>query len=218
MPQETDEQASLKIYNDPISVAKRSKQKVYLCAQGDKNTMLEKIIRAMDKKQAVIVIKTKRGADALSVYLQTREIDAVSIHSNKGKEACKAGAKAYNEGEVDIIITTDMILQSLDLIDVDCLLGYDLPNEPEHYLSRIACLGEEGESISLVSEQEETLLFLIERMIRQEVPVEELEGFVPTPEAEEIPPLSRKPKKKPRHRKQKSKGEKKTSPNKESKA
>jgi len=218
MPEETDKQASPKIYNDPISVAKRANQKVYLCSQGDKNSMLEKIIRSIDKKQAIVVIKTKRGADALSSYLQTRDIDAISIHSNKGKEACAAGAKAFNEGEVDILITTDMILQSLGLTNVECMLGYDLPSEPEHYLSRIACMKDTAESISLVSEQEETLVFLIERMMRQEIPVEELEGFVPTPVAEEVPPLSRNPKKKPRHRKQKSKSEKKSSLNKDAQA
>lgn len=219
MPEETDEQASPKIYNDPISVAKRSKQKLYLCAQGDKNAMIEQIIRSLGKAQAIVVIKTKRGADALSSYLQTRDINAVSIHSNTGKEACEAGSKAFNEGEIDILITTDMILQSLELIPVKNMLSYDLPIEPEHYLYRMGCMGEGGEAVSLVSDEEETLLFLIERTMRQEVPQEELEGFVPTASDDKPQQTAKSQKKKPRHKKQKSKTkEKKISPVKDSQA
>ncbi len=205
MPEPIEEQAAVKQYNDPISVAKRVKQKLYLVSQADKSAMLEQIIRNFATAKAVVITKTKRGADAVQTYLQTRDINAVAVHSNKGKQACEAGAKAFNEGEVDILITTDMILQSLGLTGVEYMLGYDLPLEAEHYLSRMGCVSETGEAISLVSEEEETLLFLIERKMRQEITQEELEGFVPTPESEQIPKTAKTHKKKPRHKKSKSK-------------
>lgn len=219
MPEKTQAHAGPKIYNDPISVAKRSKQKLYLCAMGDKNTMLEQIIRSLSKAQALVVIKTKKGADALSAYLQTRGINAVSIHSNTAKVAREEGAKAFNEGEINILITTDMILQSLELIPVENMLSYDLPSEPEYYLYRMGCLSTEGEAVSLVSEEEATLLFLIERAMRQEIPQEELEGFVPTPKTEELSKTVKSQKKKPRHKKQKAKSkDKKASPRENSQA
>ncbi len=205
MPEPIEEQAAVKQYNDPISVAKRVKQKLYLVSQADKSAMLEQIIRNFATAKAVVITKTKRGADAVQTYLQTRDINAVAVHSNKGKQACEAGAKAFNEGEVDILITTDMILQSLGLTGVEYMLGYDLPLEAEHYLSRMGCVSETGEGISLVSEEEETLLFLIERKMRQEITQEELEGFIPTPESEQIPKTAKTHKKKPRHKKSKSK-------------
>jgi len=205
MPEPIEEQAAIKQYNDPISVAKRAKQKLYLVPQSDKSAMLEQIIRSLGKTQAVVIIKTKRSADTLETYLQTRDINAIAVHSNKGKQACEAGAKAFSEGEIDILITTDMILQSLALTGIEHMLGYDLPLEPEHYLSRMGCMSETGEAISLVSEEEETLLFLIERKMRQEIVQEELEGFIPTPESEEVPKRPKTHKKKPRHKKTKSK-------------
>jgi len=205
MPEPIEEHAAVKQYNDPISVAKRAKQKLYLVSQADKNAMLEQIIRSLSKVKAVVITKTKRGADAVQKYLQTRDINAIAVHSNKGKTACEAGAKAFNEGEIDILITTDMILQSLPLTDIEMMLGYDLPLEPEHYLSRIGCMSETGETISFVSKEEETLLFFIERKMRQEIVQEELEGFVPTPESEQMSKSLHTHKKKPRHKKTKSK-------------
>jgi ATP-dependent RNA helicase RhlE len=205
MPEPIEEHAAVKQYNDPISVAKRAKQKLYHVSQADKNAMLEQIIRSLSKAKAVVITKTKRGADTLESYLQTRDINAIAVHSNKGKQACEAGAKAFSEGEIDILITTDMILQALDLTGIEHMLGYDLPLEPEHYLSRMGCMSETGEGISLVSEEEETLLFLIERKMRQEIMQEELDGFIPTPESEQMSKSLRTHKKKPRHKKTKSK-------------
>lgn len=205
MPETMDEQASPKVYNDPISVAKRATQKLYLCSQGDKSAMLEQIIRSLSKSQAIVVIKTKRTADALSAYLQTRDINALAIHSNSGKKVCEAGAKAFNEGEIEILITTDMILQSLELNPVNNMLSFDLPIEPEHYLYRMGCMGEEGEAIALVSDEEETLLFNVERTMREEILQEELEGFVPTVSDDKSQQPTKSQKKKPRHKKQKSK-------------
>lgn len=209
MPEEIETQREEKIYYDPISVAKRAKQKIYLVSQADKNSMLEQIIRSMPKAKAVVVTRTKKGADTLASYLQTRDINAIAIHGNKGKQACEAGAKAFNDGEIDILITTDMILQSLALADIDHILGYDLPLEPEHYLSRVGCLSEKGESVSLVSPLEETELFLIERTMRQEIPQEELEGFTPSEQADKTPQAGNTKNKKPRHKKQKSKAKNK---------
>jgi len=209
MPETTQEQESPKVYNDPISVAKRTTQKLHLCSQDDKSTMLEQIIRSSNKPQAIVVTKTKRTADTLAVYLQTRDINAVAIHSNSGKKVCEVGAKAFNEGEIDILITTDMILQSLELIPITNMLSFDLPIEPEHYLYRMGCVSEEGEAIALVSDEEETLLFHIERTMRDEIEQEELEGFVPTVSDDKPQQAVKSQKKKPRHKKQKSKSKEK---------
>jgi len=125
MPEPIEEQAAVKQYNDPISIAKRAKQKLYIVTQADKSAMLEQIIRSLGKTKAVVITKTKRSADTLETYLQTRDINAIAVHSNKGKQACEAGAKAFSEGEIDILITTDMILQSLALTGIEHMLGYD---------------------------------------------------------------------------------------------
>jgi ATP-dependent RNA helicase RhlE len=205
MPEPIEQETAIKQYNDPISVAKRARQKRYHVSQTDKNAMLEQIIRSLPKAKTVVVIKTKRSADALESYLKTRDINAIAVHSNKGKQTCEAGAKALNEGEIDILITTDMILQSLALTGIEHMLGYDLPLEAEHYLSRMGCMSETGEAISLVSEDEETLLFLIERKMRQEIAQEELAGFSPTAESEQASKIAKTHTKKPRHKKIKSK-------------
>jgi len=195
-----------KIYYDPISVAQRTSQKRYLVAPSDKTAMLTHIVQNSNKIQAVVVTQTKRTADALSAHLSKLEITTASAHGSKRAQENEATAKAFNEGEISIIITTDMILPSLKLNNITHLISYDLPTEPEHYLNRMGCLKEVGEAIALVSEAQEVALLDIERVMRHEISEEELEGFEPAPfSVDNIMPKSSDKKKKPRHRKQKSK-------------
>lgn len=199
-----------KIFNDPISVAKRAKQKVYHTAQADKSSMLELIIT--NRGKALVLVKSKRGADSLSAELNAKGITAAAVHANKSAQACEAAAKAFEKGEVAVLFATDTMMQSLGLGGIALLISYDLPIEPEFYLARMGTLGEGGEAISLVSPEEESLLYLIERTMRHDIPIEELEGFVPSAEipSEETAP-GKSQKKKPRHKKAKTAEKKKRS-------
>ncbi len=206
MPEQT-EQSTEKIYYDPISVAKRTKQKLHLVASCDKAAMLAHIIKNSDDVHAVVITKTKRDADALSVYLKGQSINAAAIHGNKRAQENEAAAEAFGAGELNVLIATDMILQSLEFSNITHMVSYDLPTEPDHYLSRLGCMNEQGEAIAFVSPEQENELFDIERVMRHEIPEEEVDGFVPTPESEAnaTPQPTKDKKKKPRHRKQKRK-------------
>ncbi|RLA71731.1 MAG: ATP-dependent helicase [Epsilonproteobacteria bacterium] len=208
MPEQTD-QPTKKIYNDPISVAKRTKQKLHLVSGSNKAAMLAHIIKSSDLLQAVVITKTKRDADTLSSYLKTQKINATAIHGNKRAQENESAAKAFREGEVNILITTDMILQSLELKNIVNMVSYNLPTVPDHYFSRLGSMNETGEAIALVSPEEERELFDIERVMRQEIPQEEVEGFVPIHDTDEKTQPTKTQKKKPRHRKKKRKTESK---------
>ena len=203
MPDQTTE----KIYYDPISVAQRTPQKMYLVDTRDKSAILLHLLKGYQNLHAVVITKTKREADALSAYLNKQEIKSASLHGSKRAAENEASAQTFNKDECSVLITTDMILQSLKLTHLSHLISYDLPTEPEHYLNRMATLNEQGEAIAFVSEDQEVALLDIERVMRQEISEEALEGFVPTPKTDLQPQAVKEKKKKPRHRKQKRKSE-----------
>ncbi len=200
-----------KLYYDPLSVARRTKQKVYFVAQHDKMAMLEQLLKEGTFKQMLIITKSKRSADEVSRFLVGLNFKAMCIHGNHRAEDKNAALKAFNSAETDILITTDMILQSLELGTISFMLGYDLPLETEHYFNRLGYLQEIGESISFVSPEDEILLSSIEHKIKIEISEEELQDFIPTPFDEKASLTSQKDKKKkPRHRSQKHKKVRKT--------
>lgn len=206
MPEQT-EPPTQKIYNDPISVAKRTDQRLHYVASHDKARLLAYIINKSDLRQCVVITKTKRDADTLSTYLKEQSIRAAAVHGNRRAQENDAAVKVFKEDGLDILITTDMILLSLGLSDLACIISHDLPTEPKHYLSRLGCLNASGKAIALVDLDEERELFDIERVMRQEIAQEEVEGFSPTsrPDPDSLPKSTKDQKKRPRHRKQRKK-------------
>jgi len=201
MSEETTKKYSKKKYYDNVNLGKRTKQVVYFAQQQDKAAMFEFYIKNSDKKQTVVVVRSKRRADELSAYLNAKEIKAVAIHGNHRVEHLVEVAKTFKSGELNILITTDKILQSLELKNIETIINYDLPSEHEDYFSRLILVDEVGESISFVSPEEEGYLAVIEIRLKNEIPQEELEGFVAS--NDEVAHSSKEKKKKPRHRNRK---------------
>lgn len=202
MSEETTKKPSKKKYYDNVNVGKRTKQVVYLVEQNDKPAMFEQFIKNSDKKQTVVIAKSKRRADELSVYLNAKEIKATAIHGNHRVEQMLEATKSFNSGELNILITTDRILQALEFTNIESIINYDLPPEHEDYFDRLILVDEIGESISFVCPEEERYLSIIEIRLKNEIPQEELEGFVPAV-VNEVVHSKKEKKKKPRHLKNK---------------
>ena len=208
MPEETDKPTTkpvTKRYYDYVSVGKRTKQVAYFVEQHDKARMFEQFIKNSDKKQIVVIAKSKRNADELSKYLKAKDIPATAIHGNNRSQQIEEAAKAFNACEINILITTDMILKSLNLTNIQLILSYDLPLKAEEYFVRLAYVDELGESISFVSINEEKILQTIEFMMKLEIPQEEVTDFFPTsaPQGKRLGQHFKDQKKKPRHTKKK---------------
>lgn len=196
MSEETGTPKEEKKYYDNISMGKRTKQSVYFVAQHDKASMLERYLQNVDKKRAVVIVQSKLTADELNVYLNDKNVKALAIHGNHRPEQLQAAAKEFNDGELGLLITTDMILLSLGLQNVELIVNFDLPLEPQSYFKRLRYVDEVGESVLFVKPDDEKAFTTIEYMMRGEIPEVEMEGFEPTPHA----PLPKDKTKKPRHK------------------
>lgn len=203
MPEQTEKPIEKKYY-DHISIAKRTKQIVHFVQEHDKTAMLEQIIKNTPEQQTVVVTKSKRIADEISLYLNSKDIKATAIHGNSRTAKYEETATAFNSKEINIVITTDMILKSLNLNNIARIISFDLPNDEKHYYSRIAYVDEVGESISLVSPQEDKLFSTIEFLMKVEMQEEDVKDFLPTAYSDHDKVKSTKDKKKkPRHTKKK---------------
>lgn len=202
MLEETQKKKTKKYY-DHISVASRTKQIAHYVLPQDKAAMLEQLLKNIAGKNIVIITKNKRSADKLSSDLKSKDIKAVSIHGNHRLEQQVDAAKAYNAGEINILITTDMILKALELNTIDNIISYDLPVESDDYYARLRYVDEKGVSICLVSPEDEKLLLTIEFLMKIEMQEEEVKDFVPS--TDEAPKQVKDKKKKPRHAKNKTK-------------
>jgi len=205
MSEQTDKPK--KIYYDQRSVALRTPQVAYFVQEHDKIAMLDLLLYQYENTQSVIVVKSKRKADQLSEFLNSKNLKALAVHGNHRAEQQLEASTRFNLSAINVLISTDMILETLELKDIKLLISYDLPLVPQIYFNRLAYMKELGSGIALVSPEDDKALSAIEFNMKAEIQAKELEGFVPTP----IPQgnrLGRKikdKKKKPRHKKVKAK-------------
>src|SRR5213076_3268501 len=121
-------------------------------------------------------------ASRLSRHLEQSGIKATAIHGDKTQQERMAALEAFNKGEIDVLVATDVAARGLDISDLPCVINYDLPYNAEDYVHRIGRTGRagaSGDAISIYSDKDERLLTDIEKLIKQTVPRGTLEGFVP---------------------------------------
>ena len=134
----------------------------------------------------LVFTRTKHGADKLARALEARGIVAAAIHGNKSQNARTRALAGFKDGNVRVLVATDIAARGIDIDQLPHVVNYDLPNVPEDYVHRIGRTGragDEGEAISLVSHDEKDFLRDIERLIKREIPVTMIAGFEPDPRA-----------------------------------
>jgi len=195
------------IYHDQRSVALRTTQSICFVKEHDKTSILGLLLNDYKKMQVVIVVKSKKKADALSAFLISKEFNATAVHGNHRQEQQQEAATKFNLGSLNVIITTDMILKTLALENIKLFVSYNLPDIPQDYYNHLALMKELGVAIALVSPEDEPALSDIEFNMKKEIEEKILEGFVATPTPTHTAKTKKDRKKKPRHRKNKVKKE-----------
>ncbi len=168
------------IYHDQRSVALRTPQSICFVKEHDKMSMLGLLLNDHKETQVVIVVKSKKKADALSAFLTSKEFTATAVHGNHRASQQQEAASKFNAGTLHVIITTDMILKTLALENIKLVVSYDLPDVVQEYFDRIAFMKELGVAMALVSPEDEPFLDDIEYNMKKEIEEKEVEGFVAT--------------------------------------
>lgn len=178
------------LVNNPveISVSPRNTtvesvaQRIYPVDKKRKSELLTKLIHDNQWDQALVFSRTKHGANRLTRHLESEGITAVAIHGNKSQGARTRALADFKKGEVRILVATDIAARGLDIDQLPQVVNFDLPNVPEDYVHRIGRTGRAGASgaaVSLVSADEFKQLTDIERLIKQLLTRELIDGFEP---------------------------------------
>lgn len=145
-----------------------------------KREMLSHMIGVGYWKQVLVFTRTKHGANRLTKQLEADGLSATAIHGNKSQAARTRALSDFKEGNVRVLVATDIAARGLDIDQLPHVVNFELPNVPEDYVHRIGRTGRAGNmgtAVSLVSPDEQKLLADIERLIRCEIPRQAVEGF-----------------------------------------
>jgi ATP-dependent RNA helicase RhlE len=172
------------------SAAEAVAQLVYPVDRDRKEELLAHLIRKYEMRQVLIFTRTKLAASRLAAWLDRRGLEAVAIHSDRSQPERTRALDAFKNGDVRVLVATDVAARGLDIEDLPHVINFELPWQAQDYVHRIGRTGRagaSGEAISLVSIDETDLLRGVQRLLRRAIPWTVEEGFVPDRNVEPRP-------------------------------
>lgn len=174
----------------PATTASQVEQELYHVPNlKTKINYLEYLLQDREQFNRVMIFtRTKEVADNVFKYLDRKELGPVRvIHSNKGQNSRINAVKEFKDGNLRILVSTDVTARGIDVLKVSHVINFDVPILYEDYVHRIGRTGrafQEGKAITFVTKAEEYHIAKIEKLIREKIPVKPLP---PSVEIEETP-------------------------------
>ncbi|HSL60325.1 MAG TPA: DEAD/DEAH box helicase, partial [Desulfotignum sp.] len=138
----------------------------------DKRFFLRRFVRDHETGRILVFVRTKVRAERVAKALERAEIAAVTIHGDKDQMARNQVMARFKAGEERILIATDVSARGIDIPELDYVINYDLPEDPENYVHRVGRTGRgtrKGQAFSFCSPEEKPLLNQIQTLINQDI-------------------------------------------------
>ena len=158
----------------------RINQKIMFLKKADKRRLLVQLIKDERVQRGIVFTRTKHGANRLVKQLDQSNISAAAIHGNKSQGARTKALAGFKDGNIPILVATDIASRGIDVDGITHVFNYDLPNEPESYIHRIgrtARAGRSGIAYAFCDDSESGYLVGIQQLIGKEIPVESNHPF-----------------------------------------
>jgi ATP-dependent RNA helicase DeaD len=123
----------------------------------ERNEKADTMARLLDMgeyERVIAFCNTKNMTDRLAGLLTMRGIVCQAIHGDIQQSAREKTLRKFREGQLRVLVATDVAARGLDIDDVDAVFNYDVPDENEYYIHRIGRTGRakrHGVAFSLVS-------------------------------------------------------------------
>ncbi|MEN9585189.1 MAG: hypothetical protein RLZZ616_2195 [Pseudomonadota bacterium] len=123
--------------------------------------------------EAVLVfVRTKNAAEELAGKLAARGHACEALHGDIPQKLRERTVDKLRQGQLDILIATDVVARGLDVERITHVVNYDIPYDTESYVHRIGRTGRagrKGEAILFVAPRERRMLRAIEHATRQAI-------------------------------------------------
>ncbi|GAA6395020.1 hypothetical protein I4100191B2_25020 [Clostridiales bacterium] len=122
--------------------------------RGEKADTMARLLDMGDYERVIAFCNTKNMTDRLAGLLSMRRISCEAIHGDIQQRQREKTLQKFRDGQLRVLVATDVAARGLDIDDVDAVFNYDVPDENEYYIHRIGRTGRakrHGVAFSLVS-------------------------------------------------------------------
>jgi ATP-dependent RNA helicase RhlE len=160
--------------------AETVKHVIYPVADSQKSDLLLELLKRVNYNSVLIFCRTKHGADRVVGLLKRNNHAVAVLHSNRTQKEREQALKGFRDGRFEVLVATDIAARGLDIADVSHVINYDVPQHPEDYIHRIGRTGRaeaHGDAFTIMTAEDGSHVFAIERFISQKIPRVKLENF-----------------------------------------
>jgi ATP-dependent RNA helicase RhlE len=152
--------------------AEKISQKVFLTNDDQKTPLLKFFLKSGVYDTVIIFASTKDKVKSLERELKQEGIKIEAFHSDLEQADREKLMNAFKAKKVQVLIGTDIISRGIDVENINLVINYDVPSDPEDYVHRIgrtARADTTGEAITFVNKPDQQKLQRIEQLIEKEI-------------------------------------------------
>ncbi|MCE2569870.1 DEAD/DEAH box helicase [Motilimonas eburnea] len=164
------------------SVAEPLEQRVYAIDPERKRAAAVSLLKQQQGQACLVFSRTKVAADELAQYFCQQGLTAHAFHADLSQAVREQVLTRYQQGELSVLVATDVAARGLDIADLACVINMELPFNAQDYVHRVGRTGragKAGQAITLLASEEEWRLEEIEALIDQRLAPQWLPEFEP---------------------------------------
>ena len=165
----------------PGTASEHVEQELFVVKKDQKIALLGKLL-AQYHGTILIFSRTKYGARNICRSLRSMGHTAEEIHSNRSLAQRKAALAGFKSGSHRVLVATDIASRGIDVVGIEVVINYDIPDNPADYIHRIGRTGRAGKTgraISFATPEQRGEVREIERLLRTAIAVSELPDLPP---------------------------------------
>ncbi len=147
-------------------------QRFWMVSGLHKLDALTRILEGETFDAVLIFVRTRIAAEELAKKLDARGFACAPLSGDVAQKDREITVGKLRDGELDIIVATDVAARGLDVSRITHVINYDIPHDTESYIHRIGRTGRAGRAghaILFVAPRERRLLNAIETATRQKI-------------------------------------------------
>jgi ATP-dependent RNA helicase RhlE len=159
------------------------KHVIYPVSDSQKTDLLLELLKRVNYDSVIVFCRTKHGADRIAQTLKRANHAVCVLHSNRTQREREQALEGFREGKFEVLVATDIAARGLDIADVSHVVNYDVPQHPEDYIHRIGRTGRaeaSGDAFTIMTAEDATHVYSIERFISKKIERVKLENFTYT--------------------------------------
>ena len=145
-------------------------QSGYFVPEEKKGPLLRYLIKTQELPQVLVFTSSGYKADNVADKLRKNGIKAAAIHGKKSQSARNNALNQFKEGNLPVLVATDLLSRGIDIDALPCVINYELPRSPKDFVHRIGRTGRaeaSGMAISFVSPESLHHFKVIQKKLKQ---------------------------------------------------